>query len=182
MISKKITASLLALVMLISVIALSACGSKDADSNDPNLGIWNATTGEMLGMSMDISDFFGEGFIIELKSGGKCTLTVDGEKANGKWTLDNGIFTVKGGGIDCEGTLENGSLVLEDVLGMGLTITFEKEGGPVGTAQKPGAQNDGPIGVWIGKSVILPGEEPSDSFMGMMAVSDCIFMEFIGFE
>lgn len=125
---------------------------------------------------MDVTDFFEEGFTIELKSGGKCALHVDGKKANGKWTLEDGAFTVNGGGIDERGRLENGSLVLDDVLGMGLTLTFEKEGGyPTGAAQKPGAA--GPVGVWVGKTVTLPGDEPSDSFMGMMAVSDCIFME-----
>ncbi|MDL2218243.1 hypothetical protein LJC27_06250 [Christensenellaceae bacterium OttesenSCG-928-M15] len=177
MISRKMIASLLAFMMILSALALAACGSKDEESDDPNLGVWNATTGSMLGISMDVTDFFGEGFTIELKSGGKCALNVDGKKASGKWTLENGAFTVSGGGLDESGRLENGSLVLEDVMGMGLTLVFEKEGGYAlaGTAKKPGA--DGPVGVWVGKTVAMPGEGPSDNFMGMMAVSDCIFME-----
>lgn len=145
--NKKITASLIALMMIICSITLVACGKNDTASDDPNLGIWNATTGEMMGISMGVTDFFGEGFSIELKSGGKCKLTVDGEKANGKWTLENGAFTVKGGGIDCAGTLENGKIILDDVLGRGLTLIFEKEGGPpagtTGSSTSAGTSNSG---------------------------------------
>lgn len=172
---RKIPPVLLALVMILGVLTFVACAAKDAKNDDPNLGVWNATTGEMFGISMDVADFFGKGFSIELKSGGKCALNVDGKKANGKWTLENGEFAVKGGGLDESGRLENGTLVLNNVLDMGLKLTFEKEGGYDSSSQKPG--NNGPVGVWVGKTVIMPGAEPSDSFMGMMAVSDCIFME-----
>ena len=122
------------------LICLSACGGKN-DPNDPNQGVWKATTGEMFGLSMDVEELFGQGFTIELKANGKCALNVDGKKANGTWTLNDGAFTVKGGGIDEKGRLENGKLTLENVMGMGLTLIFEKEGGYPG-----GTVVDDPIG------------------------------------
>ena len=127
---KKIIALLVAVLLLFS---LAACGGK-VDSSDPNQGLWKAKSGEMMGLSMEVEDFFGEGFTIELQSNGKCALNVDGSKANGTWTLENGAFTVKGGGLDCSGRLENGFLTLENVLDMGLTLIFEKEGSAGGSA------------------------------------------------
>ncbi len=122
---KKLTALLIVCFLLFS---LTACGGGTVDPNDPNQGLWTATKGEMMGLSMEVSEFFGEGFTIELQSDGKCALNVDGEKANGTWTLSGGAFTVKGGGLDCAGRLENGQLTLENVLDMGLNLVFEKEG------------------------------------------------------
>ena len=123
---KKTISLLLAVLLLVS---LGACGGAKIDPNDPNQGLWTATTGEMFGVTINVKDFFGEGFTIELQSKGKCVLTVDGSTAKGTWTLNNGAFTVEGGGIDCAGRLENGKLTLDDVMGMGIALVFEKEGG-----------------------------------------------------
>ena len=121
----------LCLAIILCVSTFTACGGSAIDPNDPNQGLWVATTGEMLGISMEVSDYFGAGFTIELRNKGKCEITVDGSKVNGTWTLDNGAFTVKGGGIDSAGRLENGTLTLEDVMGMGITLIFVKEGSSV---------------------------------------------------
>ena len=136
---KNVSVVLLAVVL---VFSLCACGGAKIDPDDPNQGLWKAMTGEMFGMSTDVEDIFGEGFTIELQSNGKCTLNVDGKKANGTWTLNNGAFTVKGGGIDCKGRLENGKLTLEDVLDMGLNLVFEKEGGYSGVTDELSAADD----------------------------------------
>ena len=124
--------------MITLLIGVTACKNNSAGSasDDPNLGLWIATTGEMLGISIDVTDMFGKGFTIELKANGKCTLNVDGKKANGKWTLTDGAFTAKGGGVECIGRLENSVLTLDDVMGMGLTLIFYKEG------RKPAAASD----------------------------------------
>jgi len=114
------------MVLILVVSTFTACGAS-VDTSDPNQGLWKATTGEMMGVSMDVTEFFGEGFTIELMSKGKCNLVADGKKAGGTWTLaDDGAFTVKGGGIDCKGYLEDGSLVLENVMDMGLDLYFVK--------------------------------------------------------
>ena len=140
---------------ILLIFCLTACGAK-VDPNDPNQGLWKAKTGEMFGISIDVEDFFGKGFTIELQSKGKCALIVDGDKANGTWTLNNGAFTVKGGGLDCQGRLENGKLTLEDVLGMGLTLIFEKEGGSSGAGNnKPGASD---VGYYVIDSIVQGSE------------------------
>ena len=106
---KKILSFALAALLLLS---LAACSSGD-DENDPNLGVYTAKTAEYRGFTVDVDQFFEQGFSIELKSGGKCKLTADGETANGKWTLEGTKFHVNGGGIDCDGTLENGVIRLD---------------------------------------------------------------------
>ena len=125
--TKRLKGILATILVLALLGVLAGCGSGTVDPNDPNQGIWKATTGEMFGITSNVEEFFGQGFTIELKANGKCVLNVDGEKANGTWTLDNGAFTVKGGGIECEGRLENGILTLNDVMGMGLNLVFEKK-------------------------------------------------------
>lgn len=106
---KKILACLLAVLLL--ALALG-CSSGD-DKNDPNLGVYTAKTAEYSGITLNVDQFFEKGFTIELKSGGKCKLTADGESANGKWTLDGTKFHVEGGGIECDGTLENGVMSID---------------------------------------------------------------------
>ena len=97
-------------------------------SSDPNVGVWNVVTAEMWGIETDISDVFENGFTIELLDKGKCKLNIDGTKGNGKWTLEDGVITIKGGGLDVSGTLKNGVLTLEDVMGIGLNLKLQKEG------------------------------------------------------
>ncbi|MCL1895836.1 MAG: hypothetical protein FWG03_04745 [Clostridiales bacterium] len=125
-IAKRVLVMLLALVF---VLAFAACGGKDADAgDDPNLGLWVAKDAMMWGEKISVDDFFGNGFTIELKDKGKCTVNFDGTKANGSWALEDGSFTAKAGGVNVEGTLEGGELVLTDVMGMGLDLFFYKDG------------------------------------------------------
>ena len=119
------------LAIILAIVLISALGGK-GDKNtasDPNLGLYTATTAEMWGMEMDISDLFEKGVSVELKENGKCDLNVNGDKGSGKWTLAGDKFHVKGCGVECDGTLSKGVMVWENVLDMGVTLTFEKEGG-----------------------------------------------------
>ena len=104
---RKLLSCLLAALLVLTFLGCS--GGKD---DDPNLGLYTAKTAEYRGVTVDVSEFFEQGFAIELKSGGKCKLTADGTSANGRWTLDGTAFHVNGGGIDCDGTLENGVIRL----------------------------------------------------------------------
>lgn len=76
-------------------------------------GLYKAETAEYDGITVNVDNFFEKGFTIELKSRGKCKLFADGKTASGKWTLDGTAFHVNGGGIDCDGTLENGVIRLD---------------------------------------------------------------------
>lgn len=115
--------------VLLIVLLIRGCTGAVKDAFDPNLGVYNATTAEMYGIEMDVTDVWEGGVSIELKAKDKCVFTIDGEKYNIKWTLDGTDINVKGKGLNCDGTLNQGTLVLEDVLGMGVNLTFQKEGG-----------------------------------------------------
>lgn len=120
--------AVLALILLI-VLLVKGCTGAVKDAFDPNLGVYNATTAEMYGMTVSVTDLWENGVSIELKAKDKCVFTIDGDKYNIKWTLDGTDINVKGKGLDCDGTLNQGTLVLEDVMGMGVNLTFQKEGG-----------------------------------------------------
>ena len=115
--------------VLLIVLLIRGCTGAVKDAFDPNLGVYNATTAEMFGMEMDVTDVWEGGVSIELKAKDKCVFTIDGEQYNIKWTLDGSDIRIKGKGLDCEGTLNRGVLVLEDVMDMGVNLTFQKEGG-----------------------------------------------------
>ena len=163
-------AVLAVILAIVLIAALAGKGGKTPANADPNLGVYNAATAEMWGMEMDVSDIWEKGFSIELKDKGKCTIEVDGAKSNGKWTLENGIFRVNGGGVDCDGTLANGVMTLENVLDMGVTLTFEKEGGYTASNGGAGAADGGSDiqkqwnGTWYGAMYV---SEATGDFSGI---------------
>ena len=103
--------------------SLTACGNGGA-STDPNAGMYNATVVEMSGVKMDADEVYEDGIAIELRDKGKAKFIYEGEDYNMKWSLDGEDFSASGGGADLEGTLSNGTLVLEDLLGSGMSITL----------------------------------------------------------
>ncbi|MBQ4611370.1 MAG: zinc-ribbon domain-containing protein, partial [Clostridia bacterium] len=118
----------IALAVILLIALVSSCGGGGgADADDPNLGVYNAITAEMWGMEMPITDMFENGVSIELKEKGKCVMNIDGTTGKGKWTLEDGVFYAEAGGAELNGTLEKGVLYAENVLDMGVNLTFEKE-------------------------------------------------------
>ena len=147
---------------IILALVLGGKGGKDkATSDDPNVGVWNVVAAEMWGMEMDIRDVFANGFTVELLEKGKCKLNIDGTKGNGTWTLKDGVITIKGGGLDVSGTLKNGLLVLEDVMGIGLNLSFRKDGADSGASNGTSA----------------PGASGADYFVLVFAEQDGVAME-----
>jgi hypothetical protein len=124
---KKISSIILAFIMLVS---FTACGGKssDGDSDAPHLGMWNAVAASMMDMTLDISEVYDEGASLEMKDSGKFKLVLDGEKAYGKFTYEDGLLNLSGDGLDLSGTIENDILTLTNMLDMGLDLIFEKEG------------------------------------------------------
>ena len=115
--------------VLLIVLLVKGCTGAVKDALDPNLGVYNATTAERNGKTVSATDILENGASIELKAKDKCVFNIDGVQYNIKWTLDGTDINVKGKGLNCDGTLNQGTLVLEYVLGMGVNITFAKEGG-----------------------------------------------------
>ena len=109
---------ILGVVMAVSLIG---CGKSEPD---PNSGLYEAQSAEMMGMSMDVSDMFENGVSLELKDGGKAVIDLDGETGKMKWTLEGDSFHAEGGGVELDGTLADGVLTLENMMDMGLNMTL----------------------------------------------------------
>ena len=137
-------AAAMILIVMLLVSLLGGKGDQVAAAADSNLGVYNAVSAEMWDTEVTVSDFWENGFSIELMKNGKCSMVIDGNKGSGKWTLEqDGTFHIKGSGIDCSGTLERDVLILENVLNMDVNLTFEKVGGnpglePGGSTQPQG--------------------------------------------
>ena len=118
---KKIIAILLTIVMLLS---LAACGSGEPD---PNAGKYQGISAKALGMTMDMSEVYPGETWVELKSGGKGTVMLDGDEFPMKWTLDGEAITITIDGVDSVGSLADDVLTV-DLMEMGVEMTFLKEG------------------------------------------------------
>ena len=168
---KKSIAILMALLMTLALFACTgnASGTK---SSDPNLGVYKATTGEMSGFEVALTDMFEQGFSIELKEKGKCELLVDGQKASGKYTIDGNAITIKGGGMELSGTIKDGVMKLDY---SGVTFTFVNDayqapesrdtssGASFATEETKPAQTNPELGLYAAVTLIEDGTEvPAD--------------------
>ena len=118
---KKIIALLLVLLMMFS---LAACGGTE---EDPNAGVYQAVSATALGMTLAIEDVYPEGGFIELKSGGKGTVSLGADQFNVKWSLEGEELTVSVAGEPSVGSLKDGTISI-DFMDMGLLLVFQKEG------------------------------------------------------
>lgn len=138
---KKIIALLFALAMLLS---LAACGGSAEE--DPNAGKYIGISAAVGGFSMPMSDIYPGETWIELKSGGKGDIMLDGDSYGLKWALEGETFTLTLEGVDSVGTLKNGAIVI-DLMDMGCVMTFQKEGTEPAENEAPAASyND--AGYW----------------------------------
>ena len=163
---KKSLKSLGIISMVLIMCVLTACGSTGR-ADEKYIGKWISVSGEALGMTLSGEDI--QGFSIDLKSGGKADLTVEGESQGVKWTNDDTSITIKAGSTEIAGTFGEDTIVFDDMLGMGMKITFAKEGTE---AAKPG--NNMPeadkkmIGTWQSHTVTDVLGEPIEGMDGNM--------------
>ena len=93
---------------------------------------------------------------MELKSGGKCTMTLMGEEVKGTYTVDGEDISFELDGIEATGTLKDGKLTIEVTEdGVEMTLVFQKKdggkGGPKGGKSggwKKGGGKGGKPGGW----------------------------------
>ena len=123
---KKILVVVLALAM---IVALAACGeggsSDNGASSDPNVGVYTGTSVEMMGITMDMSEIYDGDCTLDLKDGGKATVTLDGQAIDATWAVDGDAITVTIEGEESAGTITDGTIVL-DLMNMGMNMTFVK--------------------------------------------------------
>jgi len=116
---KKSRLGLIVVLVIALAVGLFSCIGGGGDSDDPNLGVYNAVSCSYGGFEMSA-----EGEWLELQSGGKLKMNLMGEEYSGKWELDGESLTVTQAGDTYYGTLEDGVIVLDLA---GLTYTYEKE-------------------------------------------------------
>ena len=116
---KKSRLGLIIVLVIALAVGLFSCIGGGGDSDDPNLGVYNAVSCSYGGFEMSA-----EGEWLELKSGGKLKMNLMGEEYSGKWELDGENLTVTQAGDTYYGTLEDGVIVLDLA---GITYTYEKE-------------------------------------------------------
>lgn len=125
MMKRRMRQLLAVLLVLACLLVTAGCGSSEPD---PNAGVYSAYTAEMMGLKIAVEKVYPDGFSIELKNNGKCTITIGDQSANGKWTLEGDKLSVSGGGVELEGTLANSLMTFDDVMDSGVTMTFLLEG------------------------------------------------------
>lgn len=112
------------LILILSMLlALAACGG--SDEPDPNAGLYEAVPATGMGITIDVTSLFPDGFSLTLKNGGKATFHYEGKDYGMKWTLDGNAFHAEGGGAELDGTLAEGVMILQDVLQSGIDLRLE---------------------------------------------------------
>ncbi len=113
----------LALSSVLMIIGLSSCAN-----NNENIEAYQAIKLELRGMAIEPSEVSAEGISLALSDNGSCVLTMDGEDYHADWQEHDGQFTLSQGSDSFSGICEGDTITLLDTLGMGLDITFLKEG------------------------------------------------------
>lgn len=155
--------------LVLAICMLSACGGK---SDEKYVGKWISVTGEAYGVTLTGEDV--NGFGLELKEKGKGVLTVDGESEDVKWENDGNKITITAEGTDMNAVVENDTMVFDDMLGMGLKLTFAREGSEAAKPENylPEADKD-MIGEWKSDNVTDILGDPVDTY-----AADALKLEF----
>lgn len=109
-------------LLSLMLVMLTACGAKSTGVE----GTYRGAGMSYSGLDMDLD---GDANYIELKNGGKGTISLEGTKESLKWkTDDNAAFTFTIEGDDYNATLDNGTLTL-DLLGINYIYKGENGAG-----------------------------------------------------
>ena len=119
--TKKTGIWILMTVLMVSLLA--GCGGKSEP--DENSGLYKAVSVKALGIEMSADEIYDDDITLELKDGGKAVFAYEGDEYKMKWSRDRKHFEAKGGGAELAGTIGDGVLVLEDILGTGMEIRME---------------------------------------------------------
>ncbi len=173
---KKGMRAILAAVVLLAVMvcSLTACGG----SKEPELtgleGNYIAVAGTALGITMTGDDM--AGFAIELQPGGKVSLVTNGETNSAKWKYDDQTITITADGKDIVAKRITDGMIFENMLDMGMDITFAKEGTDAANPENYLPEDDKyMLGVWQSESVTDILGDPTDE-----VEPDALQLEFFG--
>ena len=156
-----------ALVLVVMILLFSCIGGKEPA--DPNAGIYKSISCNYAGMELVAEDDW-----IELLSGGKMTICLEGQEYSGKWQAEEGALTVTQNGDIYTGTIGDDVLTLD--LG-GVIYTYEKELAEDEIAEpdaaKPGEEEEAPAEknekkYYIATSGKVSGVEMNESTLQQM--------------
>lgn len=173
--NRKLAKIMLCVLLMVMLLALAACGG-GGGSDDPNVGTWKAVSTSMLGMEMEVAELFENGVTLELKSNGKFTIDVSGENGNGKWEYDGDALNFSASDADMTGVIKDGMLTLTNLLGMGIDITFEKEGGYSAGQSEGGKTTPKDAGYYIIDSITEDGKTFDSASLSEMGIAYYILL------
>ena len=131
---KKLAAVLMALLMVATLFA--ACGGSGSSGSGeaaPYEGKYIAHSVSMMGMNMS-AEGVADGWALEIAGGGKGTMEVEGTSAKLTYTVEGDTMTIEVEGEEMTATIGEDTLVIDDMMGMGMGITFAKEGSAAAAA------------------------------------------------
>ena len=174
---KKILAFLLAVMMMLSLVA---CGNKDGSNTaataDEFEGDWIGVGGDAWGIAFTAED--AAAYVLSV-SGSKASVIVDGEAMEATCKTDGNTITLEIEALDMSstGTLEDGAIYFEDLLGLGINIYFAKEGTDAADPALYIPEADSAmVGTWYSYAVTdILDEDASDVFP-----EDALIMNFNG--
>lgn len=148
-------------LILTMCLMLSACAGGNAD--EAYVGKWVSVAGEAMGVTLTGDDI--SGFGLDLQSGGKAVLTVDGDSENVKWKNEGAVVTITVNGTDMTATVQNDTMVFDNMLDMGLKLTFAKEGTDAAKSENylPEADKN-MVGTWQSDNVTDVLDDPVDTY------------------
>ncbi len=117
---KKLLAIILALCMMLS---LCACGDKGGKAD--YLGLYEGVSVNMFGETVDMSEVYDGVNTLELLSGGKCEITLEGDTAEATYKVSGKEMTITIEGEKIEASLQDGVVVMDF---FGVEMTFAKKG------------------------------------------------------
>ncbi|MBR0092195.1 MAG: sel1 repeat family protein [Lachnospiraceae bacterium] len=116
-------AGILILMTALMTSLLAGCSGKAEP--DENSGLYKAVSVKGMGTELSADEVYDDDVTIDLADGGKAVFTFEGDDYKLKWSRDGKHFEAKGGGAELSGTIGDGVLVLEDVVGTGMDIRLE---------------------------------------------------------
>ncbi len=154
------------------LLSLVGCGGSKVRADAELEGKYVAVAGEALGMTLSIDEL--DEFAVELNSGGKASMTIDGKTHSVKWQNDDATVTITVEGEELVGSRSQDSFSLEDLLGSGVTVTFAKEGTAAADPAQYMPKNDKfLLGQWRSTQVTDVLGDPVDDM-----ADDALSMEF----
>ena len=135
---KRFFKTICAVGLMCAVSMLAACGGGNADSKYE--GKWISVAGSALGVTLTGDEI--SGFGLDLQSGGKATMELDGETHKIRWSNEGETITLKVDGEDVVGKAGGDTIEFDDMLGMGMKLTFAKEGSEAAKPENNMAEND----------------------------------------